>query len=136
MKKPRTQISSKSRTPKSNLATQELKPKSLWHKWKQEEKIKLNTNMKKEETKNSNLQQKLKPSKSNTPKSNPATQELKPKSLGHKWKQEEKIELNTNKKNEETKNSNLQQIKNLNPAIKNSQIKPSNPRTQTQITRT
>ena len=46
---------SKSRTPKSNPATQELKPKSLGNKWKQEEKIKLNTNIKNEEIENSNL---------------------------------------------------------------------------------
>ena len=32
------------------------------------------------------------------------------------WKQEEKIKLNTNSKNEETENLNLQQIKNSNPA--------------------
>ena len=32
------------------------------------------------------------------------------------WKQEEKIKLDTNSKNAETKNSNLQQIKNSNPA--------------------
>ena len=32
---------------------------------------------------------------------NPATQELKPRSVEHKWKQEEKIKVNTNRKNEE-----------------------------------
>ena len=32
---------------------------------------------------------------------NPTIQELKPRSQEHKWKQEEKIKLNTNKKNEE-----------------------------------
>ena len=46
----------------TNPAIQELKPRSQEHKWKQEEKIILNTDRKNEETKNSN----------------PATQELKP----------------------------------------------------------
>ena len=52
----------------TNLATQELKPKSLGHKWKQEEKIKLNTNrMNEEKWTQSNHQTQINPNSSQLP---------------------------------------------------------------------